>query len=93
MDPVLKYNKKEYLRFVARLLDNGVVDLGRTMQEKVGAFCVKKKQAGRLRLVIDARRANGWWKKPGHVSLATGTALSQIQIPEGTQTSGVMKKS
>ena len=49
--------------------------------ESVGVFAVAKK-SGKQRLIIDARPANFWFGEPDSVSLATGAAMSYLEVPE-----------
>ena len=53
-----------------------------TSIETVECFFVVKK-GGRLRLVIDARRANCHFQEPSHTALPTGDSLGRIEVEEG----------
>ena len=62
----------------------GMLDLqtdASCIQERVGLFAVRKK-SGNQRLIIDARPANFWFGEPDSVSLATGAAMSYLEVPE-----------
>ena len=83
-DPRLR-DPKTYKGFIRRLLDADLVELhDEAPQEVVEAFFVGKKD-GRLRMVIDCRRANCWFKKPDKVSLCTAEALSRIELEKDSQ--------
>jgi len=65
-DPRLR-DPKTYGGFIRRLLDADLVELHEEApQEVVEAFFVGKKD-GRLRMVIDCRRAKCWFKEPDKV--------------------------
>ncbi|CAE7231430.1 gag-pro-pol [Symbiodinium sp. CCMP2456] len=69
-----------YADFVHRLIEAGVVELvTATPKEVVECFFVGKKD-GRLRLVVDCRKANMWFSAPAKVSLCTAEALSRIDL-------------
>ena len=55
--------------------------LGRLISRKWGVFFVKEKQ-NKLRLILDCRSANHWFKEPSHVALATGERLRRISFEE-----------
>lgn len=70
-DPKLRV-RRSYIDFAKKLINLGLVDLStQKAQEEVGVFFVKKKQ-NKLRLILDCRRSNHWFKPPTAVSLATG---------------------
>ena len=79
-DPKLRDNLF-YASFVKLLADRFLVDFALHVEETVGVFCVRKKN-GTLRLIIDARRSNCWFTDPPDVSLATGTAISEVCMEE-----------
>ena len=54
------------------------------MVEFVEVFFVKKKD-GRLRMVVDCRRSNCYFRDPHDVSLASGDALGRIEIHQGEE--------
>ena len=83
MDDNLRSHRSAYVSFVRRLVASGMVELVITQpKEMIGFFGVKKK-GGKVRLVIDCRRANSWFSKPRHVQLATGSAFSQMAFEPG----------
>ena len=47
--------------------------------EIVGVFFVRKK-SGKLRMVVDARRSNAYFRKPRHTQLCTGAGLSSLWV-------------
>jgi hypothetical protein len=62
-DPVLAGSPQEYAIFVADMVKAGIVEFTCFPKCEVGAFFVSKK-SGRLRLILDARRANVLFRKP-----------------------------
>ena len=68
-----------YARFVKDLLQRGLLRMSLGAKERVGVFFVKKK-GGRLRLILDARRVNEWFRKPPHVALVTSEGLGRIEV-------------
>ena len=82
-DPLLK-EPKRYAQFLRRLADADLVEFVESVPvEKVEAFFVGKKD-GRLRMVIDSRRANCWFAPPDKVRLCTAEALSRIELEPGS---------
>eukprot|EP00434_Breviolum_minutum_P035087 symbB.v1.2.031057.t1/scaffold3565.1/size54034/3 len=78
-DPKLRV-RRSYIDFVKKLINLGLVDLStQKAQEEVGVFFVKKKQ-NKLRLILDCRRSDHWFKPPTAVSLATGESLRRIAV-------------
>lgn len=83
-DPQLREPKK-YHAFTQRLLDCGLVELTETRPtEFVECFFVAKKD-GRLRMVVDCRRANQWFESSEHVALCTAESLSRIELEPGAK--------
>eukprot|EP00971_Amphidinium_carterae_P046844 922921-Amphidinium_carterae.4 len=82
MDENLRQSPRINADFLMRLADANMVQFAESAVESVGFFFVKKKE-GKQRLIIDARRANCWFSESRSVSLATGSSLSQLRIPEG----------
>jgi hypothetical protein len=80
IDPRLRH-RGAYLKFIRKLRDSAIIDFSSHFLEQVGAFCVSKKN-GKQRLVVDARRSNCWFVDPPAVSLATGSALSDITVED-----------
>jgi hypothetical protein len=78
-DPKLKYNQKEYRRFIRRLRDIGFLHHELHPRERVGVFFVHESH-GRIRMIIDARRANRRFKPPPGVQLCAGEGLSSIEV-------------
>ena len=75
-DPQLREPKK-YHALIQRLLDCGLVELTETRPtEFVECFFVAKKD-GRLRMVVDCRRANQCFESSEHVALCTAESLRQ----------------
>lgn len=83
-DPMLRQGKV-YHAFLRRLLESHLIDFSLAEgREKIAFFCVSKKQ-GKLRLIVDARRANAHFTEPAHVDLATGEGLGGIELNESDQ--------
>ena len=81
-DPKFR-SKKQYTGFVARLYNLiGLLDVSlEDVAEEVGLFFVKKK-GNKLRMIVDCRRSNRWFKAPEHTNLTTGESLRRIEIGE-----------
>ena len=76
-----KIRGHEYAKFVQRLHAGRLVDFSlEKTTEFIGMFCVAKKTAGELRLVLDCRLSNCHFEVPLGVSLASGTSFSELQI-------------
>ena len=60
----------------------GLIDFEHAVQEEVGVFFVAKK-GGRLRSVLDARRANWRFAVPESVSLCTGSSFAALELEGG----------
>ena len=80
-DPLLRH-QPTFSAFVKRLWTLGLVDLSLEAGiENVELFCVKKKQ-NKLRLIVDCRRSNSWFRPPHSVKLTSGDSLSKIELSE-----------
>eukprot|EP00438_Fugacium_kawagutii_P004403 Skav208531 [mRNA] locus=scaffold3037:66464:70014:+ [translate_table: standard] len=80
-DPLLRH-QPTFSSFVKKLWKLGLVDLSlEEGTEQVEMFCVKKKQ-NKLRLIIDCRRSNAWFKTPENVKLTSGDSLSKIELED-----------
>eukprot|EP00438_Fugacium_kawagutii_P029326 Skav216048 [mRNA] locus=scaffold2930:320754:324087:+ [translate_table: standard] len=78
-DPKLN-DASAYGKFVKRLLDLNLLDL--TLEapaERVGIFFVRKKNH-QMRLILDCRRSNCYFEEPTTTRLATGDAMSKIEL-------------
>ena len=83
-DPKLN-NVRQYAQFLQRLFSLNLIEFSeQPTTETVGLFFVKKKQ-GKLRLIMDCRRSNAWFTEPAKVCLATGDAMSRLEVPEGAE--------
>ena len=85
-DPALS-SARVYGMLLRRMLAAGIVDLSlssRGVVEYAGVFFVAKK-GGRQRLVVDARGSNFHFGKPAGVRLATGSALSRLELGPGEE--------
>ena len=54
------------------------------VEEEVGIFFVTKKDSGRLRLIVDARRSNLHFCSPPGVDLVTAEGLAKLEVDRGT---------
>ncbi|CAK0870850.1 unnamed protein product [Prorocentrum cordatum] len=83
LDPLLRRPDK-YAEFLSRLSSTSMIDFTDDQEEgvEVGLFAVGKKN-GRQRLIIDARASNSHFSEPDGVALATGAALSSIELGDG----------
>ena len=84
LDPRLKEKKGEYEELVVKLVRLGLLGFTTKPREHVGLFFVWKKDRT-LRMICDARRSNARFREPPQVRLATGCAMSRIEIPENTE--------
>jgi hypothetical protein len=82
-DPVLQRKPKLYASFVTQCVGTGVIELSLACRTEVGIFFVGKK-CGKLRLILDCRRANMKFLEPPTVELVTGEGLSQIEVDMGS---------
>ncbi|CAK0831182.1 unnamed protein product [Prorocentrum cordatum] len=79
-DSVLKFNHKEYRGLVRRLLSAGILGWTLTPKERIGMFFVWKDGRRRLRLIVDARRANAHFRDPPGVELLSSEGLARIEV-------------
>ncbi len=83
-DPKLRHTKT-YTQFLRRLAESGLVDFSDSAGfEEISFFCVSKKN-NRLRLIVDARRANAHFREPHYVHLATGDGLGGLSFSPGSE--------
>ena len=83
-DPSLVNNGDLYAEFLVDLWRAGLIDFVAKQQHTVGFFFVHKKD-GRLRLILDTRNLNQWFKEPAYSQLPTAAVWSQIALsPEHT---------
>ena len=83
-DPILKHNKGKYMKFLLQLCKCGVVSFLSTSLVvcSVGIFFVPKKN-GKLRLILDARRCNQYFRRPptgNNTSLSCLSSLSNVRV-------------
>ncbi|CAK0860615.1 unnamed protein product [Prorocentrum cordatum] len=79
-DSVLKFYNKEYRGLVRRLLSAGILGWTLTPKERIGMFFVWKDGRRRLRLIVDARRANAHFRDPPGVELLSSEGLARIEV-------------
>eukprot|EP00438_Fugacium_kawagutii_P012897 Skav204571 [mRNA] locus=scaffold2218:197091:209588:- [translate_table: standard] len=90
-DPGLK-NRCQYLEFLGRLYDCGVLSFTTEVRGRVGAFTVSKKpkivdgvSVPRQRLVLDCRSVNLQFRSPPLTELGSLASVSDSYIPPGEQ--------
>ena len=83
-DPILKNSKKKYLEFLKLLFKCGLIGFNKSSQvlSEVGIFFVRKK-SGELRLILDCRRTNQYFRTPPSGSTTGLGALSGVRVPAG----------
>ena len=83
-DAKLKHNRKEYRRFVAKLASIGLLRFTTKPKERVGCFFVWKKGRKAIRMILDARKSNRWFKEPPPVKLCSSESLGgiEVELPE-----------
>ena len=84
VDPLLKHNRRQYLRFLNRLQEIDFLYFTKFPKCRAGTFFVGKSD-GQIRMIIDARRANRMFKTPPGVDLCTSEGLSrtEVSLPKG----------
>ena len=80
-DPVLKHSESQYLDFIRLLYDAGIIRFDTSVKCQLGCFFVRKKN-GKLRLVIDARRANAFFRVPPTGANSSSSTLGNLRIPK-----------
>jgi hypothetical protein len=84
-DPKLRYNKKEYFKFVKKL--HGIEYFYYALEAlgTVGVFFEWKSNCTKLRAITDARLANALFEDPPGVQLVTGEGFGRIEdeLPDG----------
>ena len=68
-----------YGKFIQQCLKSGLVQLTLKAYAVQGVFFVKKKN-GMLRIILDCRRANRYFKEAPPTSLITGEGLGDLEI-------------
>jgi len=81
LDPVLEHDPKAYHDFIADLINAGLLAFTVNPKIQIGCFFVTKK-GGKLRLVVDARRANRYFKKPPSTLLGSMETWGRLELPE-----------
>ena len=76
IDPVLRRQRRAYVRLVKRLLKLHMVRLSKSCKSQVGVFTVGKKDHS-LRLILDCRRSNRCFLPPPGVELLTADGVEQ----------------
>ncbi|CAE7335826.1 unnamed protein product, partial [Symbiodinium pilosum] len=82
VDPVLLHSPVHMGRFVGRLFKSRMLQfVPGKLDHTVGVFFVRKK-SGKLRLILDTRRANNFFVKPRSSQLPTPAAWCSIEVDE-----------
>ena len=81
MCPVLR-ERREYIQFIKTLVCANMLRPGGHKKATVTPFFVRKKD-GRIRLVLDARQVNQFFRRPKKVELGSGAALAQLECEAG----------
>lgn len=84
MDVVLKNNPQEYMAFVHRLFEGGMVNFTANPQDLVCPFFVVKKNQ-RLRLVLDCRSVNQRFADPPSLLMAAGATWANVELDGASQ--------
>ena len=79
MDPVLSRSRRHYVGFLRDLVKADLLDFTIIPTALCGIFFVCKKD-GSLRLILDARRANQFFRRPPSTHLVTGEGLSRVEL-------------
>eukprot|EP00973_Karenia_brevis_P007751 1052656-Karenia_brevis.AAC.1 len=83
MDPILKNSERLYTEFVAELFMCGVVKFAPSVKCECGIFFVRKKN-DKLRLILDARLANSFFRTPPSDNMASTMSLGEVRARRGT---------
>ena len=88
-DPSL-HCRRQYVKFLGRLFDSGVLGFTEHCRGRVGAFCVSKKpkvvsgvRHERQRLVLDCRQTNLQFRPPPFTELGSLSSIAEMYLPEG----------
>ena len=81
-DPKLQQGQN-WPKFCLRMKSAHMLDFALSVEEECGVFFVEKKDKVRLRLIIDARRANCHFEDPDYIPLASGSSLGEIELEPG----------
>ena len=83
IDPVLAHSSVHMGRFLGRLFKSRMLQFVPGKHDHtVGVFFVRKK-SGKLRLILDTRRANHYFVKPRSSQLPTPSAWCSIEVDQG----------
>ena len=75
-DPIFKRERGKYVGFVSRHL----VHFGTWRREGITPFFVWKKGRKNMRIILDCRPSNLWFKRPPPVQLVTGEGLANLDV-------------
>lgn len=84
MDDVLRNDSRAYHDFVGDLWKRGMLKFGGDRRSTVTPFFVAKKN-GKLRLVLDCRASNQFFRPPPDIAMSAGYSFAQLELePEDT---------
>lgn len=86
LDANLRRSPSEYVRFLRRLFEVGILGFSREARGEVQPFFVRKK-ADRQRLVLDCRRVNQKFRRPPVPDMGSGECLHRLESPPGSPVS------
>ena len=79
MDVNLKSSEELYSNFVADLWERNMLDFEAEVKSLVTPFFVTKK-SGKLRMVLDCRVSNTFFKDPPDIAMPAGYSFSQLEL-------------
>ena len=88
-DPALSSSRTKRWALFKRLWQVKLLGFRRSIKSKIGIFFVKKKRPGEIRMVIDARQACRYHKRPPVTRLASAGALIDVDLAEEIEPEGV----
>ena len=81
-DPTLRRSRKARMELLGVLVRAGVVSFRRAIRARVSFFFVKKK-SGMIRLIVDARQANAYHRRPPVTRLASAGCYTELDLSDG----------
>lgn len=86
-DETLRKDRAQYVSFVRRLCELGLVTYRKQSRAKVGVFFVYKKQNADgtydIRMILDCRRSNACFHRPPRTELVGGGKIGEVHLPNG----------
>ena len=80
MDPTLAADPEKYAKLIAELYHAKMLDLEDTCRVQIAVFFVTKKD-GRLRIIIDARRAKRVFRPPPACEMGSAECWTRVEAP------------